>query len=96
MAALFRSAAKLSRVSLSPPEHAIGRNTEENTRSGVFFGAVAAIDGIVTRIAAELGGNPTVVATGGLSSIIAAACSTIGHVDPMLTLDGIRFLASTP
>jgi type III pantothenate kinase len=95
MSALFHRAAKLNKISLWVPENAIGRSTEDSLRSGIVLGNAAAIDGLVTRIAAELGGQPTVVATGGVSKSIVDACRTVQHVDPMLTLEGIRLLAQS-
>ncbi|GMV36107.1 MAG: type III pantothenate kinase [Fimbriimonadales bacterium] len=92
-AALFHRAARLSKISLTVPRAAIGRNTEESLRSGIVLGFAAAIDGLVERICSELGGNPVVVATGGVADTIVGACRSIHHVDPMLTLNGIRILA---
>jgi len=89
---LFRRAARLAKVDLRPPEHVVGRTTEEAIQSGVYFGSVGQIDGLVTRLGAELGERPFVIATGGLASVIAAGSSTIERVDPTLTLQGLRLI----
>jgi type III pantothenate kinase len=61
-------------------------------QSGVMFGTVDAVEGIIRRIAAELGGMPTVIATGGLSEIIAAHTTVIQACEPSLVLDGVRLI----
>ncbi|MBW3622146.1 MAG: type III pantothenate kinase [Armatimonadetes bacterium] len=90
--ALAQHAARLSRIELLPPEHAIGRSTVESMRSGIVLGFVEQTDGMVRRFAEELGGNPTVIATGGLAEMIASRSRTIRHVDPWLTLEGLRLV----
>jgi type III pantothenate kinase len=92
---LVRRAAKLTATELVPPEHAIGRRTDEHIRAGVLFGTADAIDGMVRRIRAEWpgGGQPRVVATGGLSPVIAPLTSSIATVDLDLTLHGLRLAA---
>jgi len=87
---LFRAAARLPQVELALPKSAIGRTTEGAIRSGVVFGTVGQIDGVVTRIAAELPSRPAVIATGGLADLVASASATIDRVDAALTLKGIR------
>lgn len=89
---LFRAAARLPQVELAAPRSAIGRTTEAAIRSGVVFGTVGQIDGVVTRIAAEIEGRPTVIATGGLAELVASTSTTIDRVDAALTLKGIREL----
>lgn len=87
---LVRRTAKLPRVDLDRPSHVIGRRTESSLRSGIFFGAVDAIDGIVRRIRQEWQKpDALVVATGGLAPFIAPHCETVDHVEPHLTLIGI-------
>jgi len=93
MNALFARASQLQEVSLGVPFSAIGKTTEENLRSGIVLGTAAAVDGLVAQIAVELGGSPAVIATGGLAEFVVGACNTVHHVDPMLTLNGIRLLA---
>jgi type III pantothenate kinase len=94
---LVRRTAKLPRVDLERPEQVIGKRTETCLRSGIFFGAVDAIDGIVERIRREWQRpNPLVVATGGLATLIGPHCRTVERVEPFLTLYGLdlafRFL----
>jgi type III pantothenate kinase len=87
---LTRRTAKLPRVDLEQPPTVIGRRTDTAIQSGLFFGAVDAIDGIVRRISREWGAQPLVVATGGFAPLIAPHCVTIQRVDPFLTLHGLR------
>jgi type III pantothenate kinase len=88
---LFRRAAKLPKVEIRRPRRCIGRTTEESIRSGVYFGAVAAIDGIVRRLQTELGRKPArVIATGGLAALVAQESETIMAVDEALTLRGLQ------
>ncbi|MCC6319143.1 MAG: type III pantothenate kinase [Gemmatimonadaceae bacterium] len=88
---LFRRTSKLPATELLSPERVIGRRTEDCIRSGVVFGAAAALDGIVDRIRAEwpTGREPLVVATGGLAPMIAPICRTVDRVEPFLTLQGL-------
>ena len=91
--ALFSRTAKLPRVDLAPPPKTIGRNTVESIQSGVFYGAVAMVDGVVDRISAELGRGPiSVVATGGQAEAVAEVSRTIQRVEPDLTLWGLHLL----
>lgn len=89
--ALYRQTARLPRVELVSPRGVIGRNTVESIQSGVVFGYAAMVDGMVERIAKELG-SPTVVATGGLASIVLPECKAIDHHEPWLTLEGLRLV----
>ena len=82
-------AAKLPRVELVRPERVIGRRTETALQSGIFFGAVDAIDGLVERIRREWGSDARVVATGGLCTLVAPYCRTVDTIEPFLTLYGI-------
>ena len=91
--ALFKRTAKLPRVDLVPPPNPIGRNTVESIQSGVFYGAVAMVDGMVTRLSREIDDGPvSVIATGGQAETLAAASRTIQHVEPDLTLWGLHLL----
>ena len=89
---LFGATARLPRVEISPPRSVIGKNTIESLQSGLLFGTAAEVDGMVERIQKELGGNATVVATGGLASLIAPYCHTIDHHEPWLTLQGLHII----
>ncbi|MGC8667843.1 MAG: type III pantothenate kinase [Chthonomonadales bacterium] len=90
--ALFQRAARLYRVELTAPAHAIGTNTVEAMQSGIMFGFAGQVDAIVERIARELPAKPSVIATGGLADRMHKLSRTIEHVDPMLTLDGLYLL----
>ena len=90
--ALFSSAAKLAQVDLSAPKHTIGHNTIEAVQSGLVYGEVARIDGLVERIKQELGYDAKVIATGGLHSLIAPISNTIDYSDANLTLDGLKII----
>lgn len=88
---LGRRAAKLPRVQLAPPERVIGRRTETCIQSGVFYGAIDAVDGIVARILEEWGRpDPLVVATGGYATVVGPRSRTIQRVEPNLTLIGLK------
>ena len=90
--ALTARAARLAKVDLVPPQRCIGRSTVESMRSGVILGAVAMVDGLVSRIREELGGTARVVATGGLAPMVCALSEEVDENDPMLTLDGLRII----
>lgn len=92
---LVRRAAKLTATELIPPSRAIGRRTDEHIRSGVLFGTADSIDGMVRRMRAEWPGSerPKVVATGGLSQVIAPLTTSIDSIDLDLTLHGLRLAA---
>jgi type III pantothenate kinase len=89
--ALFGRAALLRRVELVEPRNVIGKTTVESVQSGAVYGFSALVDGLVRRFEAELG-QCTVVATGGLGGLIASLSSTIQHVEPWLTLHGLRLI----
>jgi len=92
--ALFQRAARLPRVDVRKPPTVVGQDTVGAMQSGLFFGYVEMVDGLVRRIRGELdGGNRAVViATGGLSDIISGESTAIQHVDPDLTLNGLRLI----
>ena len=89
---LFERASRLFRVPLTPPKKAIGTNTVDCLRSGIVFGYVGLVDGLVARLVAELPSTPKVIGTGGLASTIAPLTTTIKQVDDDLTLEGLRLL----
>jgi type III pantothenate kinase len=90
--ALGARAARLANVELRAPAAAIGTSTETNMQSGAVFGYAGLVDGLVRRFRAELGGAATAIATGGLAGVVAPHCETIDHVDPWLTLEGVRLV----
>lgn len=90
--ALFLRAAKLPRVDLQRPPFAIGRNTVHAMQSGLLFGYVALVEGMVERFRKELGRHMKVIATGGLAEIISAETDVIEIVAPWLTLDGLQII----
>jgi type III pantothenate kinase len=92
MEALSERTAKLPRIELSAPERAIGKHTQGAIQSGFVLGFAGLVDGIAGRVAAELGGEATFVATGGLASSIAPFCEAIDEVDDLLTLTGLRLI----
>ncbi len=87
---LFEKCAKLPRVEISKPPSVIGKNTDDNIRAGLTYGYADMVDGLIARIAKEMGTKPTVVATGGLGSVIASVAKRIDRVDPLLTLKGLK------
>lgn len=89
MEALFEHAAALRRVELVSPRAAIGRSTAESIRSGALYGFAAQVDGVCRRIQDEIG-PATVIATGGHSALISPHCELVDHVEPWLTLHGLR------
>lgn len=92
--ALFQRAARLPRVEVRKPASVIGQNTVGAIQSGLFFGYIEMVDGLVRRMRTELDGGDqaTVIATGGLADLIAADCRAIQHVEPDLTLEGLRLV----
>ena len=90
--ALFQRAAKLPRVDLQRPPAAIGRNTVHALQSGLLFGYVGLVEGMVARFRKELGPDMKVIATGGLADIVARETGVIDIIAPWLTLDGLRLI----
>jgi len=82
----------LPRVELRRPARALGRTTEESLQAGVLWGAAGQVDALVRRLALEMKGTPTVIATGGLAAAVAPECETINVVDEWLTLKGLRLI----
>jgi len=89
---LFVRASRLPRVDMVAPEHAIGKNTVSAMQSGIIFGCVGLIEGMVARISNDLGQKPHVIATGGYADLIAAQTSVIESVNPDLTLIGLQLI----
>ena len=88
--ALVQRTAKLPRIDVRKPPRVIGTNTIGAMQSGLFWGYVDMVEGLVRRMKAELGGAAVVVATGGLASIVAPESKLVEHIDPELTLRGLR------
>ncbi|RSK25504.1 type III pantothenate kinase [Bacillus sp. HMF5848] len=90
--ALYNRAAKLPRIEIVRPEQIIGQNTVSAMQAGILFGYVGQVEGIVKRMKAESQSEPTIVATGGLASLIANESDVIDIVDPFLTLKGLQLI----
>jgi type III pantothenate kinase len=90
--ALFTRAAKLAPIDLQRPPSVIGRNTTHAMQSGLIFGHVSMVEGMVERFRRELGPDMKVIATGGLAEIVAKETPVIQIIAPWLTLDGLRFV----
>ena len=84
--------AKLPRVELVVPQKVIGKTTIDAIRSGLVYGYVALVEGMIDRISEELADEPVVVATGGLATLISSLTNSIDQVEPNLTLDGLRLI----
>ena len=91
--ALHKAAARLPRIGIGRPQAVIGRSTIPAMQSGIYWGYVGLIEGLVTRIQAEYDAPLKVVATGGLAPLLAEGTTAIGVIAPDLTLDGLRLLA---
>jgi type III pantothenate kinase len=90
--ALFSRAARLGRIDIKRPAKAIGTNTVTHLQSGLYYGYIGLVDGILERILGEIGSEARVVATGGLARQISEDSRYIAQIDDMLTLDGLRIL----
>ncbi len=91
--ALHRAAARLPRIGIGRPQAVIGRSTVPAMQSGIFWGYVGMVEGLVARIRAEHGAPLKVIATGGLAPLLAEGTTVIQHIDPDITLEGLRLLA---
>jgi type III pantothenate kinase len=90
--ALFARAARLPRVEIKDPGKVIGTNTVTHIQAGLYYGAVDMVDGMLTRIKAELGQPATVVASGGQAGLVSCGSKHIQHTDEFLTLTGLRLI----
>jgi len=90
--ALAEHTAQLPRVELSKPKTVIGRSTVTAMQAGIIFGFVGQVEEIVRRIRTELGGHAVTVATGGWAELIVDDCRCFDHLDPLLTLEGLRII----
>lgn len=89
---LQRRTALLPKIDLQLPDQVIGTNTVASMQSGIFFGAVDAMEGMIKRIRNVIGNNATVVATGGFSKLIAGQSKIIDHLEPSLVLEGAMMI----
>jgi len=89
---LFTHAAKLPRIDLQRPPSVIGRNTIHAMQSGLLFGYVSMVEGMVARFRSELGSDMKVIATGGMAEVIAKETQVVNFIAPWLTLDGLRMI----
>ncbi|HYM00254.1 MAG TPA: type III pantothenate kinase [Blastocatellia bacterium] len=90
--ALFQRAARLRRIDIRKPDRLIGTNPTGSMQSGLYYGNVSLVDGILERMIGELGPETRVIATGGLASLISTGTSRIQQVDDNLTLEGLRII----
>jgi type III pantothenate kinase len=90
--ALFTRASKLPRIEIAKPEQVLGKNTVAAMQAGIVFGYVGQVEGIVNRMKAQSKKKPTVIATGGLSKLIASETDVIDVVDDFLTLKGLQLI----
>ncbi|MBM4425623.1 MAG: type III pantothenate kinase [Chloroflexi bacterium] len=90
--ALYTRAAKLPRIDLQVPPSVIGRNTVHAMQSGLLFGYVSMVEGMVARFRSELGSDMKVVTTGGLAEVVAKETKVINVIAPWLTLEGLRII----
>jgi len=90
--ALFEKAARLWRVEIRRPDRVVGKSTAGSIQSGLYFGYLSMVDGMIDRIAAEMNSKPAVVATGGLAELFGGGSQRISEVDPLLTLKGLRLI----
>jgi len=90
--ALFERTAKLPRIELVKPKGVIGKNTIHSMQSGLYFGYIGLVEGIISRMKQEMHCHPKVVATGGMADWVANGTSLIDAVDPFLTLEGLKII----
>lgn len=90
--ALFEHTARLPRVDIRKPPRVLATNTVNSLQSGLYYGYLGLIDGILERLMAELGSDVKVVATGGLASLMGGGSKYIREVDDLLTLEGLRII----
>ncbi|WP_088105915.1 type III pantothenate kinase [Halalkalibacter urbisdiaboli] len=90
--ALYTRASKLPRIEIAKPSQIVGKNTVHAMQAGIFYGYVGQVDGIVNRLKEQAKTNPTVIATGGLATLIAEETTSIDVVDRFLTLKGLQMI----
>ena len=92
---LFTKTSVLPLIKLRKPENVIGNSTVTSIQSGIYYGYIAMVEGLIEKIIGELGEQPNVVATGGFAEIIAESCQAIQTIDETLMLDGLRLIYET-
>ncbi|WP_227939100.1 type III pantothenate kinase [Alkalihalobacillus deserti] len=90
--ALYTKASKLPRIEIAKPKNILGTNTVHAMQAGIYYGYVGQVDGIVKRMKSLSDENPTVIATGGLATLIASESETIDVIEPFLTLKGLQMI----
>jgi type III pantothenate kinase len=90
--ALFERAARLWRVEIKRPERVVGKTTAGSIQSGLYFGYLSLVDGVIDRISKEIAAKPRVIATGGLAQLFGGGSERIEEVDPLLTLTGLYLI----
>jgi type III pantothenate kinase len=90
--ALFEKAARLWRVEIRRPDKVVGKTTASSIQSGLYFGYLSLVDGVIDRIAEEIAARPRVIATGGLAELFGGGSEKIEQIDPLLTLKGLRLI----
>jgi len=90
--ALFQRAARLPRVEITRPKTVIGRTTVTSIQAGLYYGYLGLVESLVARMRAELTGEAKIIATGGLAQLLLAESKVVDHLDPLLTLTGLRIL----
>lgn len=90
--ALYNRASKLPRIEIARPPSVVGKNTVSAMQAGIVYGYIGQVEGIIARMKAQSKGMPTVIATGGMASLIAAESPAVDHVDPFLTLKGLYLI----
>ncbi|MDR9756850.1 MAG: type III pantothenate kinase [Thermacetogeniaceae bacterium] len=90
--ALFEKAAKLPRIELVKPDQVIGKNTVASMQSGIYYGYLGQLEGIVHRFKKEIGDDAVVVATGGLAPLICSETDCVDYIDPDITLWGLKII----
>jgi type III pantothenate kinase len=92
--ALVMKASKLPRVEIfKPPAGVIGKSTSDALKSGIIYGYAGLVDGMVSRMKAEMDGEPMIIATGGLATLMGEVAASIEQIEPDLTLEGLRIIA---
>lgn len=92
MDALYEQASKLPKIQIEEPDNVIGKSTVGAMQSGVYYGYIGQVDGIVRRIKAENSSNAQVIATGGFATLIGKGSETIDYIEPNLTLKGLYLI----